>query len=93
MSQGLEMPDGLSYRVSHKRLFPTGTDDNWDQPLPYGGSTRVEVGVPRFNEQGEFSFFDTVSVGEAACSLMDNYSKKRGRDIALGRALKKLQKG
>ncbi len=51
----------------------------WDI-FPLGGTTIAEV------YQGE----DLIATGQAVCSNKDNYSKKIGRQIALGRALKEL---
>jgi hypothetical protein len=33
-----------------------------------------------------------IAIGEAMCSYSDNFNYKRGRDIALGRALAYLEK-
>ncbi len=46
-----------------------------------GGKTRIDVTTP----EGK-----TVS-GESICSIEDTFSRKLGNNIALGRALKKLQ--
>lgn len=47
-------------------------------PEPRGGFTNARVTL----EDG------TVVEAQAECSLKDNYSKKLGRQVALGRALK-----
>lgn len=48
---------------------------------PTGGITYAHV----FNGEG----FE-VATGKSRCSLLDNFDKKIGRDIALGRALKTM---
>lgn len=46
--------------------------------LPYGGETVVEITTPE----------GVDLVGVAKCSIKDNYCKKKGVAIALGRAFK-----
>jgi hypothetical protein len=46
-----------------------------------GGSTTIEVSTP--DKQHHF-------IGKAVCSLEDNFNKKVGNSIALGRALREL---
>ena len=50
-----------------------------DEPLSKGGLTRCLI----TNGNGE-----TLAVGEAWCSMADNFSYARGRAIAYGRAIK-----
>lgn len=51
-------------------------------PSPRGGVTWVDL----YDKHGRF-----IAEGRADCSEHDNYSRKLGRQIALGRALKKVQ--
>lgn len=71
---------GLWYRTKGKR----GDLKAWPlaglTPSPRGGLTQCRVTLPD----------GTEIVGTAECSDRDNFSKKIGRDIALGRALKVL---
>lgn len=48
-----------------------------------GGVTICDI----FDEEG-----NCLSTGMAICSPLDNFNKKIGRDISLGRALKELRK-
>jgi hypothetical protein len=50
--------------------------------FPRGGRTIVTL----VDEWGE-----AVARGEARCSDLDNFCRRRGREIALGRAMKKLK--
>lgn len=52
---------------------------------PRGGKTIV--GIFRGGERS----FELIAGGTANCSLRDNYSKKIGTQIALGRALKEMK--
>ncbi len=65
---------GYKVRVMHMR---NKSDVGYD---PHGGTTRVEITTPEGKEL----------VGEARCSNQDNYSKKIGVAIALGRAFKNV---
>jgi hypothetical protein len=47
-----------------------------------GGTTRIEITTP--DKQHD-------AFGEAVCSNQDNFNRKTGNSIALGRALKQLQ--
>lgn len=53
------------------------------KPLPRGGMTFVAITTPD----------EVTSNAYSACSMSDNYCKKTGREIAIGRALKKLRDG
>lgn len=92
-----QIPDGAKVRFHHGRRVEgkhgtfyrhKGQDpqlNSWLeaglQPAPRGGTTACEITMP----DGHTTW------GVAECSERDNYCKKIGRDIALGRALKKLQ--
>ena len=76
----------------HKvRVFHTRKNNCWGMTglgaNPRGGSTTVEVTI-----KGNSIEKDLTVRGEARCSNMDNYNKKVGVSIALGRALSAFQK-
>ena len=50
-------------------------------PSPKGGRTVCLI------KEGRRGYERTVAIGEAYCSFSDNFSYKRGRDIAYGRAM------
>lgn len=52
---------------------------------PKGGKTIIEVTVP----QGS-GILPTTVTGVAECNLVDNYCKRTGINIALGRAIKQF---
>ena len=80
---------GYKVRVIHKReytytsgpFFTDKTIKKESRMNEKGGYTFVEIRTP-----DEKEYF-----GEAKCSDLDNYNKKVGVQIALGRALKKIQ--
>lgn len=70
---------GLHYRAYHQRAYTKGVADH---PEPRGGRTIVRIFDADKNLLAE---------AEARCnSKLDQYNKRLGREIALGRALKKL---
>ncbi|MDD5651396.1 MAG: DUF1876 family protein [Candidatus Nanoarchaeia archaeon] len=74
--------NGYRVWVQHIRPVITIQDDNnnfRDEVLSRGGETKVEVRVRDTDA--------LIGVGTARCSLKDNYNKKLGVQIALGRAL------
>lgn len=76
---------GYKVRVLHSRRHkntPT-IDGSRMELLANGGSTVIEMTTP--NKQY------TVR-GEAICSLEDNFNRRVGNEIALGRALVELRK-
>lgn len=76
--------DGFRYLVFHERAV----DDSGEVSL-FGGKTRVEVIDP--NDPNERI---VVAVGESVCHpKLDQFNRFRGRQIALGRALKNLERG
>jgi len=100
-----ELPEGAKVKFHHGRRVDGdwGTffrkKENWgcwdperttdghrthtsDEISPYGGTTTCLITLPDGTE---------VS-GAAACSNKDNFSKKIGRDISLGRALAALER-
>ena len=54
----------------------------WAIPLPFGGATYCIL---------EDENQDILAFGYAVCSEQDNFNKKLGRTIALGRALKSYE--
>ena len=79
------IPEGLTVKYQHRR--------NWTRPVtmayvfeldPRGGETVASV----FDADGNL-----VASGVACCHAKDNYSKRIGRAISLGRALKQLETG
>jgi hypothetical protein len=68
---------GYDVEVIHHRMI-----DEDGCPLPKGGVTRVSV----ISNSGLGRKF----YGQADCSINDNYNKKMGVRIALGRALKQI---
>jgi len=75
-------PDGIRYRVTHKRRWKIDPHAGqvWP-PLAKGGLTLVEI-------LGENDV--VVAAGIATCRPDENYNRRLGRTIALGRALKHL---
>jgi hypothetical protein len=93
----MNIPDGLTVRFTHKRRLRavwanhTFLGTYWDarreglEPediLPHGGLTTCRL----VDEYGE-----TVAEGTAVCSKRDNYSKRLGRAISMGRAIEALR--
>ncbi len=81
---------GIRVSISHLRRFDNVEGDQEyyhrldipdKQPLPRGGKTVVTITIPSTDSLPEESFH-----AEAKCSDEDNYSKKTGVKIALGRA-------
>lgn len=82
----------LYVRVRHTRLVDFIVDDP-ESPdhgkriySAKGGWTKVEIVKVDDDEM------EVVATGEARCSLLDNYNKKRGAMIAFGRAVKTLER-
>lgn len=74
----LELPAGYTVRYRHRRE-PLG----WQGPPdPKGGETEARVYGPDDS---------LVAIGIATCHIRDNFCRRIGRDIALGRALKQLK--
>lgn len=77
---------GFKIRVQHNRCFEyrkKGVGREFAaKPLSKGGATEVLITRPKQ---------DAISaIGIAECSPNDNFDRKRGVRIALGRALKQL---
>ena len=56
-------------------------DGDFLEISPKGGLTRIEITTPEREN----------IYGEAVCSKEDNWDRKRGNSIALGRALQQLE--
>lgn len=74
---------GYKVQVRHNRCYEEPNQFGKAVLSSKGGATEVLVTTP-----GEFPM--TSVVGVAECSPQDNFDRKRGVRIALGRALKKL---
>ena len=75
---------GYKVRVMHwryipncKPILPRHTISDFTSILPHGGKTEIEITAP---DGTEFR-------GSAECSKKDNFNRKRGIQIALGRAM------
>ena len=84
---------GYKVTVSHQRRYEatpveqsTGVKlPEWEHRIiPTGGLTRVEISWPDKPEE-------VLATGVAYCSNRDNYNRKLGLTIAIGRARKALQ--
>lgn len=76
--------EGYKVRVLHTRyqkIIPKFTGNAYEVS-PRGGATVIELTTP--DKQ------NTV-IGESVCSSEDNFDRKVGNRIALGRALKQLE--
>lgn len=74
---------GYKVRVIHDRHYDVVSkiDGNYKELSAKGGTTTIEVTTP--NKQ--------ISVfGKSVCSLEDNFNRRVGNEIALGRALQQL---
>jgi hypothetical protein len=72
---------GLKVRVFHSRQHIFLDNEGRSRVYEKGGSTKIDI----YNKEGNL-----LCSGLAICSLKDNYDKKMGVRIALGRALEKL---
>jgi hypothetical protein len=70
------LPEGFTVEFQHQRYY-----DQSGQIQAKGGVTLASI----FDSDGVI-----VAQALAACSPHDNFNKRIGRDISLGRALKKL---
>jgi hypothetical protein len=84
------VPDGFRVWYEHRRLMkqvPTTALYHYEHVLdPRGGSTVAKL----FELSDDPKEDEPVAVGVATCSTNDNYCKKVGRTIALGRAVRAL---
>ena len=75
---------GYKVRVMHDRLYKTQPTISGEKTelLAYGGSTTIEITTP----DKEHNVF-----GKAVCSLEENFNRRVGNEIALGRAIEILK--
>lgn len=94
------LPEGVKIEYAHYRvprnrgsakgeppffsLYRYYRDKDKMKPNEKGGKTICYIRDPNGNN---------IAVGEATCSMSDNFCYRIGREIALGRALKKLENG
>lgn len=71
---------GYKVRVFHTRRYIADENGQFREPHPTGGSTEVQI----YQED------KIVTQGDSRCSDKENYDRKKGTRIALGRALDKL---
>ena len=73
---------GYKVGVQHNRYYDNAEicGNNPEGIIPNGGETTVRVTTPD----------GRTVVGVSTCAAVDNFNKKRGVQIALGRALKEL---
>lgn len=85
------LPEGYKVFVTHfrrwegERAYMTkfdGLSEGLKKILPTGGATEAVIMDPEGN---------LVASAYAACSKRDHFSKRIGRDIAVGRAIKRLE--
>ncbi len=72
---------GYKVRVMHKRLYKH-VYENRTELLARGGSTTIELTTPDKS---------LTAFGTSVCSTEDNFNKRTGNAIALGRALQILE--
>jgi hypothetical protein len=81
-----QVPEGLTVQYNHSRYYNA---DGLVQPR--GGSTTARIFKDVPTEDAEEFTTVVVAHGHAYCNESDNYNKRIGRNIALGRALKRLR--
>lgn len=85
MSQNLVLPEGYRAWYQHERFYTEASSGIVHDPR--GGETYCYV-VP---DRKGAHIGEAIAIGRAVCNDRDNYNKAIGRQIALGRALKKLK--
>lgn len=78
-----ELPAGYSVRYHHEREREPVDADAFGDILPKGGRTEALI----FDAEG-----NQVASGEAICRPDENFQKRLGRIVALGRALQELER-
>jgi biotin operon repressor len=75
---------GYKVRVIHQRNYRTvqKMDGVYKEILSQGGSTTIEITTP--DKQNDVS-------GKSVCSSEDNFNRRVGNAIALGRAIEQLK--
>lgn len=87
-----QLPEGYTVKYRHRRMTARGdmySLGSYERGLgeflsvsPKGGETEAKVYGPDDA---------VVAIGVATCHERDNFNRRIGRDIALGRALKRLE--
>jgi len=75
------LPAGHYVKYQHNRLNEFSPDGSWARFSPTGGTTVARI----YNSEDQ-----QVAAGEARCSPSEQFNRRLGRDIALGRALAQL---
>lgn len=81
-----QVPEGHRVTYRHRRVAKDGQyiegSDRLFAPAAKGGETEARVFGPDDS---------LVAIGVATCHERDNFNRRIGRDVALGRALKRLE--
>ena len=77
-----EVPDGCKVRYKHERVVNWAGGRRTDDISPKGGRTIARI----LDAEGT-----ELALGEAVCRPDEQFNKKIGRMVALGRALKALE--
>jgi hypothetical protein len=91
-----QVPEGLAVRFTHRRFVPEAVGALVRADKLLTAREYRELGLTPAVKGGltECELLDdadtVVAHGSALCSDHDNYNRRIGRDIALGRALKRL---
>lgn len=86
-----KLPEGCKVHITHFRryeetpFYMTRFDASTEgfKVLPTGGATEALI----IDEENK-----PLAIGFASCSIKDPFNKKIGRDIAIGRAVKRLSR-
>ena len=83
---------GFKVQIRHHRCFADVSKfgSSKEEVLSKGGATEIFVTRPVPSHMKEGCSVGKLAIGIAECSPKDNYDRKRGVRIALGRALKQL---
>lgn len=84
------VPEGMQVWYEHERAKMTLLREGETPELvlsPRGGTTVAKLWLPSQDPKVDAP----IATGEAECNSADNYNKRIGRSIALGRALKALR--
>jgi hypothetical protein len=78
-----QLPEGYYVKYRHNRVTTDGEFTAGNAPGAKGGETEARIYGPDDS---------LVALGIATCHERDNFCRRIGRDIALGRALKQLSR-